>query len=312
MLRVFLLATLLLLAARSSFAQSTAPAVAPADSDLARAAELMVQPEAKYVDLGDNVTQTAYVLEKARCTFGSWAAGCGVTDKLMLITSPWLLTQYNMWNFWARLQVEKHESHESAVQLAYFKTYDTGRNYPVESNPGSPMAGYYCSNTLSCFNGYEMEAAWLYWLSSERITRDYVFHWNFQVAYYWDDTKPFSLRRPQAWKTPWQVNLMSLHEVHMLGPYYLRGEVGFLGIDGKFPALHSGVALQYRKNSWSCQLGATASGYLNAWFTTGRFDYQAQALSNSRDGLHQNFSDGQLIDDFSIHPEIFLQYTFDI
>jgi hypothetical protein len=156
-----------------------------------------------------------------------------------------------------------------------------------------------------------MESAWTYYMFSRKVTPSYSQHFNFQVAYYWNDKKPFSLRRPQVRKTPYQVNLTSLHESHLVGPYHIQIETGLLGLDGTHPALHAGMAGSYRGKNWAFQIGATATGALMGWLDyTDRYDVHSQAVFRSRAGFDRNFSDDELARDFSVHPEMFVQYSF--
>jgi hypothetical protein len=271
--------------------------------------------DSKVIYSGHNVTQTANVYPTRRCTIGTQLLGCGVNDSLTLATSPWLAIQYNMYNLDLRYQIDSHDEKSRAVQISYFKTYDTKQRLSPEAYPSSPSYDpYYCtfSSTEGCFTGYMMEALWVYWIQSQKISEEYTFHWNIDAAYYWDDRKPFSLRRPQAHKTPWQINLMTLHEFHMTGGFYLQAEIGVLGALEKFPPFHSGASISYRGKNLAAQFGFSATGSLNAWASTDRTDYHARALENSVNGIHQEYSDYELRQDFSIHPELFVQYFFDI
>lgn len=272
-------------------------------------------PDSKVVYSGHNVTQTAWVYPKGRCTFGTQLAGCGLTEKLTLATSPWLSYSYNMINANVRYQLSARDTLAKAVQLGYFRTYKTGRKLPAEADPNSPIYdSYYCyyAWNKSCFTGYEMDAAWLYFAQSERVSSTYNLHWNVSVAYYWNDKKPFSLRRPQKGDSPWQVNLMTLHEFHMSGPWYLQGELGILGVQRKYPPFHSGASLSYRTKRWLAQFGFSATGSLDSWLARNRRDYHSEALEYPN-GLDEfEYSDYAMRTDFSIHPELLIQYFFDL
>lgn len=271
-------------------------------------------PESKVVYAGQNVTQTAFVYPKSRCTFGTQLAGCGLTDQLTLVTSPWLLVQYNMANANLRYQLSSDSILSRAVQIGYFDTYANGKSLPSETNPSDPNYDPdYCRwlTTDECYIGYEMQAAWIYFAQSEKISTAYNFHWNLSAAYYWNDKKPFSLRRPQNGDSRLQLNLMTLHEFHMTGPWYLQAELGLLGFTRKYPPFHSGAALSYRAKRFLGQFGFSATGAMDAWFARDRRDFHAEALYYP-EGLHRRYSDAELRADFSIHPEIVLQYFFDL
>jgi hypothetical protein len=249
--------------------------------------------DSRYITLGHNVTQTANSLPAGRCTFGTTIAACGLGTDLTVGTSPWLWGGYNMYNLYTRWQFSHPANVEKAVQAAYFKTYSIGDRI----GPSSP-------------DGYDMESLWLYYIQSHKVSKEYTFHWNLQGAYYWNDRKPFSIRRPQVNKNPFQFNAMTLHEVHLIGNFVMQGEIGILGVTESWPALHSGVTFGYHGHSWAFQFGASATGPIGAWFDTTRYDNHALALKTPQ-GSHQDFTDEQMSRDFSIHPEIALQWVVD-
>lgn len=285
-----------------SFARSSAFGYTPQATD------------SKVVYSGLNVTQTANVYPVKRCTIGTQLLGCGITNELTLATSPWLDIQYNMYNANLRYQLSERENLSRALQLSYFKTYDTHRKLPDGASPNDasydPYFCYYLSSE-GCFTGYDMDAAWLYFAQSEKISPQFTFHWNVQAAYYWNDRKPFSLRRPQIGTSPWQFNLMTAYEFHMTGPWFLQTELGILGVTRKYPPFHTSATVSYRARNIAIQVGFSATGALQAWLNRDREDYHSAALSTN-EGLKREFTEDELKKDFSIHPELFLQYFFDL
>ena len=267
----------------------------------------------KSVSFGHNVAQTSNVFPAGDCTAGTFLIACGITDKLTMGMSPWLYASYNSDNIMLRYQFYKKQRETSAFQFAYVKTFTPSKKMPSQTDSSS--ADYdpdYCTTSRKCFIGYEMDTLWSYFIHSIRYTKGYTLHLNAQIAYYWNDKKPFSIRRPQAVRTEWQSNVSILNEVQLVKNFYLNGEFGVLGLSEKYPALHSGVTIEYRGMNWAIRLGGSGTGNLAGWWGVDRFDYHSYALYASSEGLERKFSDAELQKDFSVHPEIYVQYSFSL
>ncbi len=267
----------------------------------------------KSVSFGHNVAQTSNVFPAGDCTIGTYLFACGITDKLTMGMSPWLYVSYNADNVMLRYQIYNKPKETQTVQLAYIKTYKPFKKMPSQTDSSSPSYDPdYCVASRKCFIGYEMDTLWSYFIHTVRYTKSYNLHLNAQLAYYWNDTKPFSIRRPQAVRTEWQSNISVLNEVQLYKSFYLNGEFGILGISEKYPALHSGVTIDYRGINWSVRLGGSGTGNLAGWWGVDRFDYHSYALYASEEGLDRKFADSELQKDFSVHPEIYVQYSFSL
>lgn len=238
------------------------------------------------VSFGHNLTATSHVMNEGGCTFGFQVAGCGVSEKLSLVTSPWLIGDYNSYNFFARYQYEKNEDRVEAVQLAVFKSFG---------------------------GEYDMFAAWLTWIRGYLIRPGYNLFLNVQFANYFEEERPFSLRRPRIWGTSTELSISTLHEVELVNGFYIQGEVGVLGVVRKYPLLHTGASMQWRSQRWLIQAGFSMTGTIHALFSPNRRFDSAVLLSNGDD--HKVESSSEFITDFikydfSVHPEIAVQYFF--
>ena len=242
---------------------------------------------AEVVSFGHNLTATTHVLEKYQASVGGQVLAFGATEDLSIGTSTWLLLDYEMYNAYARYRITKTEDYSQSIQFGYFQT-----------DPASLR--------------YNMKAAWLNWMHGWHSASGYNFFLNFQVHYYIDEVKPFSMRRPRVWRDPTELVLSTLHEVPLANGFYLMGELGILGLARKHPILHTGSSLQWRSESWLVQMGysMTAAFYALATPSQRRDLHQTLGLSNGENhGLGESFSN-TIKRDFSIHPELVLQYFF--
>ncbi|MCJ8276275.1 MAG: hypothetical protein HRT44_02995 [Bdellovibrionales bacterium] len=241
--------------------------------------------ELQPIVFGHNLSATSHVLDPGNCSVGLLTVACGIAEDLAIGSSPWLFMDYNMYSFFARYRIEKTEDYEEVLQLGLFQTDSASRTY-------------------------DMSAVWLYWIHGYDLAPHYNLFLNIQGAYYFNENRPFSLRRPRVWKDPTDWNFTTLHELTLVNGFYIMGEVGFLGVVRKYPQIHTGASIQWRSKRWLIQAGFTNTGTLQAYWSPSNRQDIAQSLSNGRDhGLGDGSSD-ILKYDFSIHPEFVIQFYF--
>jgi hypothetical protein len=188
-----------------------------------------------------------------------------------------------MYNIYLRYKFSKSSTRSHAVQLGAFDTFQ---------------------NSMST---YMMSALWLTYIKGWHYDK-YNFFLNGQVMYFFEDSRPFSLRRPQLNSDPTELIVSSLHEIELRNGFFLMGEMGFLGLARRYAYLHTGASLQWRSQSWLVQFGFTNTGTLNAYFSP--------SSRSDMSWLHYdtNYSPAErkkfLNSDFSMHPEFVLQYYF--
>jgi hypothetical protein len=279
------------------------PGLAFADDTVTAPAEAAPPPRDHVPRMSHNVSATTNMMDRHECTVGIQILGCGVTEKWSLGTSPWLYINYNMANVLSRFTLKEYENKDRwSLQVSYFKTYK--KHTTVGTNADGSQYTY---NT----GPFQMEALWLMWLRSFHLSPHYTVHMNFHDNYYWDDTYPFSIRRPIPGRSHFQFNLTSLHEIDLVNGWFVLGEIGFLDFTQPVLYIHSGSSIGYSGKSWSFHIGFTVDGSINSLFFGGddRRDYQ-QHLRSDPLGYGRGISYTQATWDYAMHPEFELQYFF--
>lgn len=249
---------------------------------------------------GHNLSHTDFFPKKG-CSVGLQAVVCG-RETWAAGTSPFLLSIYNMANvyFLTRLGREIN-GNKKTLQLAYFKTFNEGDRIS-QVDPTKRLNSTYQQHSLMA-----------YYIYSQDVRDNYRLHWNTTVSYFFDDKHPFSLRRPTARRRKYQLNFTTLHEVKMTEYMGIQGELGFVHIEDSYPRFHTGASLFFRGKRWLVQFGFSLTSTWDGLFVSpeepNRFDYQ-QELRFTRDGYNQTFDDTKIKEDFSLHPEIAIQYFF--
>ncbi len=240
--------------------------------------------------LGHNLSMTSYVLKKGECTFGFVFTGCGINDKSSLGFSPWLVHDYKMMSVGWRQQLRTKKRTASAIQAIYFKTYEDRENSD---------------------NSYKMEALWLTGVHSKIYTRTFAAHYNFALNYYFDETMPFSLRRPYRDPVPAQANASILLESKLYKTWFMLGELGLLDMLNDPLHTHAGLSVGHKWKKGYIYFGFTYTSTFHAMFEpTKRSDYQ-QELAESRGPAYEgDLSPSKVKYDYSIHPEMSFQYFF--
>lgn len=115
--------------------------------------------------------------------------------------------------------------------------------------------------------------------------------------YFWNEKRPFSLRREPFNNQAQQVTLTSLHQFHFSEQTTLQFELGILGINYVYPNLSAGASWVYfLKNTWSFQVG----GSISKRFSGPNYpDYFDTSIA---------FGENYAYD--SVHPEVQIQYWF--
>jgi hypothetical protein len=240
---------------------------------------------------GHNMSPTANTLPQGATSAGIYIIGYGLSDDIMLATSPWFHIFYNMNNF--ILKAKLHQSKETTIglQVAYFKSKNQAVYHEDE-------------NQNSVYDYYQMEATISNLIYTKKISREYVFSANLGFHHYEDETVPFSVRRESFKDNPYQFNLSTFHELKLGDKVSFGFEVGFLGMNYLYPQILTGLSLNTKVNAWQMQLGFSATGTPKAYLSSEKVD--SNRANNGY--ISDNKEDGKR--DFSIHPEIQLQYYF--
>lgn len=229
---------------------------------------------------GHNLSQTSVLLPAKSCTVGIQILACGISNRFSVGTSPWLLTDYSMPNVYLRFGLAESESSRLAYQFSYFKA--ERRNEYI---------------------GYDMEAVWNGFVYSSRIAPAAIAHLNFQVNYYANEVRPFSLRRRSTVNSPWQLNASMLLQADLGAGFFLLGELALLDFARPPFRFHSGASIGRRSGNWEWHGGYSITAAPRAWFSPVRVDLGYFPTD-------QQVTIDQLQADFSMHPEFSVQYFF--
>ncbi len=232
----------------------------------------VLHAEQKSILFGHNLATTAQTLDKNQITAGTYVLAYGITDDLLIGTSPWMLAGYNLENIVLKLKYNLFEYQKISHQLTYFK-----------SNP--------------MFGEKYQQISMSYWLTHAIEFERYTLNTTFNYMYFWDENRPFSLRREPFYNQAQQFTLTTLHQFYFTDETILQFELGILGLNYKYPNLSAGASwMHIFSNAWSTQIGASFSKR----FTGPAYpDYDDFYIKN-----YENYSDN------SIHPEIQIQYWF--
>jgi hypothetical protein len=223
---------------------------------------------------GHNLASSSETLPKGQVTAGSYALGYGVTDRFTIATSPWLYMGYNMNNMILRHSIPVNADNEIGQQLAYFDTYKT----PTEA--------------------YIMRAASYSLTWKTVVDPSYNLYVCANYMYFWNEARPFSLRREPYNDLPYQYSISTLHQFHISKNFLTQFEAGILGLNYTYPFLHGGASLGYFGKTFSYQIGASVSrvGEPNHWQKPSYTDGPAV--------------EGESTEAMSVHPEVQLQAWF--
>lgn len=249
---------------------------------------------------GHNLSITSYVLPRGKCAIGLDILSCGVTESLSIGSSPWMWTDYGMISLAVRKKMSP-QGFISAYQITYFDTQNNLETYDALTDE----VRYRSSG------GYKMRALWNQFVKTYNPEKHYKLHLNFHVNYYFDDTLPFSLRRPSFDRSPWQVNLSTLHEIHLTRDWYIIGEAGLLDLARNPLHIHGGASIGVLTPRYSIRFGFSLTGSREGLFSTSRQDYQQRLRAQRGDYNDKSSLIGRGIEyDYALHPEFSFFYVF--
>lgn len=256
--------------------------------------------------LGHNLSNTSNVLDPGECTIGFLHAGCGVSEKLTVGSSPWMALSYKMAALALRYQLSHSANQQESFQLSYLKTFEKRYNYfEVEKDE------FGFKNSVEKFRGYEMESLWMMYVRSKKLAPHFTLHYNFHINYYFNETAPFSLRRPYEDPSPWQLNATTLFEVDLYKGWFIQGELGLLDIINSPVHTHAGVSLGWKWSKGYISLGFSQTSTFKALFSPDdREDYGYYLISREEEGYESELDLDKIDNDYSIHAEITAQFFF--
>lgn len=223
--------------------------------------------------IGHNMSPGTDVPAKSTWTVGSYLIGYSPTDECLIGTNAWMAWNYNSYSAIARCRVigETKWFDEASLQLAYIKS------------------------DKSLGDLYRQTVGMAWWTVKNKINDMYTLYTTLNYMYFWDETYPFSLRREPGNNQPYQWSFTTLHRVNWTPTVGFNFEFGILGLNYVQPLIHNGYSVYKMGDNYLAQIGLSISAMPN------NFD-RLYSRSEPR-GFSENY-------DYSVHPEIQLQYFF--
>lgn len=261
---------LLLLSSGAAHSQEIAPHAPQMRIQNKRA--LLTEKDSRSVLLGHNLHPTSYTLKKRETTAGFYALAYGITDYLMIGTSPWIVVNYNMPMVDLKIAAAPGGwIHQVSLEQMYFKTQKFG------------------------WDKYKQESWTTRLTASHRFSTDYTLHVSSSFQYFVDETAPYSIRLLPGNGDRYALSLGALNEIHFNERFGMFAELGALGLNyAGAPYAHSGLSAFYREEWGHVQLGLSHSMPLKRGVSTLR----AEGLVYS----------GELRRYSQLHPEVQVQF----
>lgn len=202
---------------------------------------------------GHNLTPTSTVLSRGQAILGTYAIGYGVTDRLTVGTSPFILGFYNMAVVDVRYALLEREDFRFTMEDLYFKSL------PYKN--------------LGPHTQYRQESTFLRLTASQRFSSFYTLHFSNGHQFFWNSDNPYSLNpNPQE---PYVLSVSTLHELRFSPHFGCFVEIGVLGLNFSSvfqasdptgvllqksgPYSHFGLSFFYENDSLMLQLGVSRS-----------------------------------------------------
>jgi hypothetical protein len=223
--------------------------------------------------IGNNLSPGTETPPKSTWTVGSYIIGYAPTDTCLIGTNAWMAWDYNSYSAIARCKLteETRWFDESSFQLAYIQS------------------------DKSLGDAYRQTVGIVWWTMKHKFNDLYSLYTTLNFMHFWDETVPFSLRRDPGNDQPYQFSLTTLQRVSWTETAGFAFEFGILGLNYEKPLVHNGYSVYKMTESFLFQAGLSISAAPNNF---NRLYSRPDARGRAKDY------------DYSVHPEIQLQYFF--
>lgn len=261
---------------------------------------------------GSNISSTTSTLEKGDATLGFQIASYGISENFMFGTSPWMAIDYKLFHLATRYRFSETDDSSTAITAQYFKSTQAGCRSPLEKYESYDPSTEKFVEYSNCKYGYayEQENLWTIWTYEMLISGETSLYLNQHLNYYWDQTRPFSLRRPSNDKTPWQLNSAVMIQHFIQPEIFIAAEFGLLDWEKNPVHIHSSFMVGALKNSFSFHAGFSVTSTPEGFGSSNKFDYQQYLRRTSGRGYNDQLDESRIRNDFSVHPEITAQLYF--
>lgn len=236
------------------------------------------------------------VLQKKQFAVGTMYTGYGLSDRWTIVTSPFVLYDFEMLNFQSRYAWDLKKDRRLGIDVGYFKSLQNKNSeylgYCRAQVP--PVSIEQCIEATEKSAGYKkfkMEAWSVKTTYTQLMHKNYRLNATLGYFHYIDDTRPFSFRMDPANNDKYALSLTSLHEFKISKKKFINLEAGFWGLNYQHPYYHIGLTYGYQTQRWLFSAGASSTFHPD--FPNEKV--RKFAYYDSR---------------FSIHPEIQIQRFF--
>lgn len=230
------------------------------------------------VPFGHNLAMTTEIPEKDTWSLGSYLLGYSFNDSFFVGTSAWMAWNYNSYSIFGRLRLGFDSDYYEHLNLQFS----------------------YIQSDKSLGRFYEQKVGLLWLTTKHSINEVYRLFATINYMYFWDETLPFSLRREPFNNQADQWSLSTLHQIEIHPRLGMNFEFGVLGLTYRTPLMHTGISFYKLWDSFLMQIGVSYSATTNNFLRL--YDNNAQKNSSAYVGTQKY--------DFSMHPEVQLQYNF--
>ncbi len=270
------------------------------------------QVQSARIFIGHNLTPSTEVLRSGAFTVGNYAAGYGLTENLLLATSPWIWTTYNTTNIHLKYSQVLSPQSTAGLLVSYFDSFGSGDL--IDPSYSSSAPGAFALPTASEValgtNRYQWtnySASALYSYRYEGGNTQYM---NLKYSYFINDDRPYSLRMdPGDDAIRDQIDVSTLLKMPVESDANLSLEVGMLGVNFKEPYAHLGASVGFQKENWLVQLGASYTVPISILGSSealdvGRMDQRVHYSETAKRYYTERYLQ------IAVHPEVQIQYSF--
>lgn len=269
------------------------------------------QVQSAQIFIGHNLTPSTEVLRSGAFTVGNYAAGYGVTENLLLATSPWIWTTYNTTNLHLKYSQILSPKSTAGMQLSYFDSFGSSDlvDPSYSSRPGAfalPTAAEVAIGT-NRYQWTNYAASGLYSYRYDNGTTQYL---NLKYSYFINDDRPYSLRMdPGDDAIRDQIDVSTLVKIPVEAGASISLEGGILGMNFVEPYAHLGASVGFQKKGWLVQVGASYTVPVSLLGTAdgmdiGRMDNRVHYSEIAKRYYTERYLQ------IAVHPEIQVQYSF--
>jgi hypothetical protein len=262
--------------------------------------------------IGHNLTPSTEVLTKGAVTAGNYAVGYGVTENILLATSPWIWTTYNTTNLHLKYSQIISPQSTAGFLVSYFDSFGSGDL--IDSSYNNSMPGAFALPSASELpigtNRYQWtnySASGLYSYRYEGGNTQYL---NLKYSYFVNDDRPYSLRMdPGDDGIRDQVDVSTLLKIPVEDGASISLEGGVIGVNFVEPYAHMGASVGFQNKGWLVQVGASYTVPVSLLGTADGMDVGRMDQRIHYSEIAKRYYTERYLQ-IAVHPEVQIQYSF--